>query len=103
MWEKIKLDLADNFRDGDDNILQDYIDRVTADALSISNREDTEENKNLLESEIIQCVEGLYLQRGSEGNKSLNASGVSSTFTNCLEDLRLNIVKAGKRVPFVWN
>lgn len=101
MLEKIKLDLADNFREGDEEILQGYIDRVTTDALSISNRENTEENIKLLESEIIQCVEGLYLQRGSEGNKTLNASGVNSTFTNCLEDLRLNIVKAGKRVPFV--
>ena len=101
MLEKIKLDLADNFRTGDDTILQGYIDRVTADALSISNREDTEDNKKLLESEIMQCVKGLYLQRGGEGNKTLNTSGTNSSFTDCLEDLRHNIVKAGKRVPFI--
>lgn len=101
MLNEIKLDLADNFRTGDESILQEYIDRVTADALSISNREDTDDNKNLLKSEIKQCVKGLYLQRGGEGSKSLNAGGTNSTFTDCLEDLRKNIVKAGKRVPFI--
>lgn len=101
MLEEIKLDLADNFRTGDDEVLQGYIDRVTTDALSISNRENTEDNIELLSSEIKQCVKGLYLQRGGEGNKSLNASGTSSSFTDCFEDLRKNIVKAGKRVPFI--
>lgn len=101
MLEEIKTDLADNFRTGDDGILQEYIDRVTADALSISNRENTEDNINLLKSEIEQCVKGLYLQRGGEGSTSLTSGGTNSSFTNCLEDLRVNIVKAGKRVPFI--
>lgn len=101
MLEKIKLDLADNFRDGDDEILQDYIDRVTTDALSISNRVHTQSNIDLLSTEIEQCVKGLYLQRGGEGSTGMNDGQVSSTFTKCLEDLRVNIVKAGKRVPFI--
>ena len=101
MLEEIKADLADNFREGDDTILQGYIDRVTADALSISNRKDTEANRNLLETEIKQCVKSLYLQRGGEGNTSLTAGGTSSSFKDSLEELRVNIVKAGKRVPFL--
>lgn len=101
MLEEIKQDLADNFRQGDDEILQEYIDRVTTDALSISNRENTEENINLLSSEIKQCVKGMYLQRGGEGSNSLSSAGTNSSFRNCLEDLRINIVKAGKRVPFL--
>ena len=72
MLEEIKTDLADNFREGDDDILQEYIDRVTADALSISNREETEDNINLLKSEIKQCVKALYLQRGGEGSKGIS-------------------------------
>lgn len=101
MLEEIKLDLADNFRIGDDEILQEYIDRVTTDALSISNREETEDNVNLLKSEIKQCVKGLYLQRGGEGSKGISDNGLNTTFTDCYEDLRKNIVKAGKRVPFI--
>ena len=101
MLEEIKLDLADNFRIGDDEILQEYIDRVTADALSISNRENNQDNIDLLSSEIKQCVKGLYLQRGGEGSKGISDNGLNTTFTDCLEDLRTNIVKAGKRVPFI--
>lgn len=101
MLEDIKRDLANNFRTGDDAILQKYIDRVTADALSISNRSNTIGNINLLSSEITRCVKELYLQRGAEGSNSLSDSGVSTSFNKPLEDLRINIVKAGKRVPFI--
>lgn len=101
MLEEIKTDLADNFRTGDDSILQEYIDRVTADALSISNRENNQDNIDLLSSEIKECVKGLYLQRGGEGSTSLTSGGTSSTFRDCFKDLRESIVKAGKRVPFL--
>lgn len=101
MLGDIKRDLADNFREGDDAILNEYIDRVTADALSISNRKATIDNIRLLSSEIKQCVKALYLQRGAEGSKSLSDSGINTAFNNPLEDLRTNIVKAGKRVPFI--
>ena len=94
MLEEIKLDLADNFCTEDDDILQGYIDRATTDALSISNRENTQINIDILKSEIVQCVKSLYLQRGAEGSRSLSDSGVSTSFSNPLEDLRLNIVKA---------
>ena len=101
MLEEIKKDLADNFREGDEEILQEYIERITADALSISNRENTQRNRDLLSTEIKQCVKGLYLQRGGEGSTSLTSGGTSSAFKDCIEDLRVNIVKAGKRVPFL--
>ena len=101
MLGNIKADLAENFKNGDDAILQEYIDRVTTDALSISNRENTQDNINLLSSEIKQCVKALYLQRGGEGSKGISDSGINNTFTNPYEDLRVNIVKAGKRVPFI--
>lgn len=101
MLEGIIADLADNFREGDESILQGYIDRVTTDALSISNRENTEDNINLLSSEIRQCVKGLYLQRGGEGSQGISDSGLNTTFVKCFDDLRESIVKAGKRVPFI--
>ena len=97
----IKEDLAENFREGDEDILQEIIDRVTANALSISNRVNNEKNIELLTNEIQECVKGLYLLRGAEGSKSLNDTGVSTTFTNPIEQMRLEIVKSGKRVPYL--
>ena len=101
MLEEIKTDLADNFRAGDEEILNKYIDEVTADALSISNRKRSAENIALLSSEIKQCVKEKYLQRGAEGSNSLSDSGKSISFSNPIENMRVNIVKAGKRVLFL--
>ena len=99
MLDLLKEDLAENFREGDDEILNNIIDRVTADALSISNRGNTKSNIDLLTNEIQECVKAIYLQRGAEGSNSLRASGVSTAFTNPIERMRLEIVKSGKRVP----
>ena len=100
MLEEIIEDLADNFQTGDEAVLQKYIDETTTSALSISNRTNTPININLLTSEIKKCVKSKYLQRGSEGSKSLNAGGVSSSFENPDEVMRIEIVKSGKRVVF---
>ena len=101
MLEEIKQDLADNFRQGDENVLREYIDETTTDALSISNRKKTRENIELLTSDIKKCVKAKYLQRGSEGSTSLSGSGVSTSFENPTEVMRIEIVKSGKRVPFI--
>lgn len=100
MLEEIKEDLADNFQQGDDEVLQKYIDETTLDALSISNRENTARNIRLLTSDIKKCVKAKYLLRGSEGSKSLSDSGKSTSFENPDEIMRIEIVKAGKRVIF---
>lgn len=101
MLNDIRLDLAENFREGDEAILSKYIDEVSADALSISNREKSHENIKLLSSEIKKCVKSLYLQRGGEGSKSLSDSGKNASFENPYEEMRNSIVKSGKRVPFL--
>lgn len=101
MLEEIKKDLAENFRVGDENVLREYIDETTTDALSISNRKKTPENIKLLTSDIKKCVKAKYLQRGSEGSKSLSDSGVSTSFENPTEIMRIEIVKSGKRVPYL--
>lgn len=101
MLNDIKRDLADNFREGDEAILKKYIDEVTADALSISNRQETDENIEILSIYIKQCVKELYLQRGAEGSKSLSDSGTSTSFTDPIEKMRVNIVKSGKRKFFI--
>ena len=101
MLEEIKKDLADNFQVGDEEVLRQYIDETTTDALSISNRKKTTDNIRLLESDIKKCVKSKYLQRGSEGSNSLSDSGKSTSFNNPTETMRIEIVKAGKRVPFI--
>lgn len=101
MLEEIKKDLADNFQVGDEEVLRQYIDETTTDALSISNRKKTNDNIRLLESDIKKCVKSKYLQRGSEGSNSLSDSGKSTAFNNPTEIMRIEIVKAGKRVPFL--
>lgn len=101
MLEEIKKDLADNFQPGDEEVLRKYIDETTTDALSISNRENNSKNITLLTSDIKKCVKSKYLQRGAEGSNSLNDSGKSTAFQNPTEIMRLEIVKSGKRVPFL--
>lgn len=101
MLEEIKKDLADNFQVGDEEVLRQYIDETTTDALSISNRKKTPDNIRLLESDIKKCVKSKYLLRGSEGSNSLSDSGKSTSFNNPTEIMRIEIVKAGKRVPFL--
>lgn len=101
MLEEIKKDLADNFQPGDEEVLRKYIDETTTDALSISNRERNSKNITLLTSDIKKCVKSKYLLRGAEGSKSLSDSGKSTTFENPTEIMRLEIVKSGKRIPFL--
>lgn len=101
MLEEIKKDLADNFQTGDEEVLRQLIDETTTDALFISNRNKTAKNIQLLESDIKKCVKSKYLQRGAEGSNSLGDSGISTSFNNPSEIMREEIVKAGKRVPFL--
>lgn len=101
MLNDIKKDLADNFREGDEAILKKILDDVTTDALSISNRQETDENIEILSIYIKKCVKELYLQRGSEGSQSLSDGGKSTSFKDPLEEMRVNIVKSGKRRLFI--
>ena len=96
MFDKIKADLADNFKLGDEAVLQSLIDMVTADALFISNRK---VNNGILDFNIAKCVKELYLQRGAEGSNSLSDGGVSTSFNKPLEEMRKDLVSEGKRLP----
>lgn len=97
MLEEIKSELAETFKSGDEAILQVFIDEATTDALSISNRQRSKENIELLKSDIKKCVKSKYLIRGAEGSKSFSNSGSSTSFENPDEVMRTNIVKSGKR------
>lgn len=96
---EIIRDLSDNFRN-DTDVLESILRNMIADALFISNRKDTDENKKILASEIKTATKSLYLLRGTEGNKSLSEMGTSTSFDDVMDKLRKDIVKNGKRVVF---
>lgn len=97
MLESIKSDLGENFNSDDSAVLKDILNKVTTNALFISNRADTPENVDLLEDEISECVKTIYLLRGSEDVKNQSQSGLSNTYKDAYEELRNNIVRNGKR------
>lgn len=95
MLEEIIRDLGDNYSYEDAEILQSIIDRVTAVAQSLSNNQSIELNPY-----IKTCVKAEYLSRGGEGLNSLSESGKGSNFTDNIEKMRNDIVKAGLRKCF---
>ena len=97
MINEIISELGDNYNSDDKSVLNNILEEVTANALTISNRADNTQNKEFLKREIKTCVKGIYLQRGSEGLKSLNQNGTSSSFEDCIEKLRNDIIRNGKR------
>ena len=95
MLEEIKEDLGDNYSDEDEEILQEIINRVTNVAQTLSNNQTDELNPY-----IKTCVKAEYLSRGGEGLNSLNESGKSSAFTDNIEKMRNDIIRAGLRKCF---
>ena len=97
MLNEIINELGDNYNSSDTSVLETILDEVTANALTISNRDETIDNKLLLKQEIKSCVKGIYLQRGAEGLNSLSERGISSNFNDSIEKLRNDIIRNGKR------
>lgn len=97
MINEIVSELGDNYNPDDANVLNNILEEVTANALTISNLENNIQNQEYLKQEIKSCVKGIYLQRGSEGLKNLNQSGTNSSFNDCIEKLRNDIIRNGKR------
>lgn len=97
MLDEIKSELGDNYNSSDESILENLLEEVTANALTISNSEDNARNREFLKQEIKTCVKGIYLQRGAEGLASLSQSGVSSNFNDSMDKLRNDIIRNGKR------
>lgn len=97
MLNEIINELGDNYNSSDESVLSIILDEVTANALTISNREESTVNKELLKREIKTCVKGIYLQRGAEGLNNLSERGTSSNFNDCIDRLRNDIIRNGKR------
>lgn len=95
MLDEIIEDLGDNYNNADEDILQSIINRVTTVAQTLSNNDSDE-----LTPYIKTCVKAEYLSRGGEGLSSLSESGVNSNFTDNIEKMRSDIIKAGLRRCF---
>ena len=91
---KIKTDLAENYKDNNDSVLNDIYDEVSSIASNISNRDKSDEK---LFPYIKKAVKATYLLRGGEGLLSLSQSGVSSSFEDIIDKLRNDIIKNGLR------
>lgn len=97
MLNEIIIELGDNYNSDDENVLEQILEEVTSNALTISNVENSAKNIEYLRQEIKSCVKGIYLQRGSEGLKSLSQNGTNSSFNDCMDKLRNDIIRNGKR------
>ena len=95
MLEEIIDDLGENYKVEDEEILQEIVDRVTNVAQTLSNNQTSELNPY-----IKTCAKAEYLSRGGEGLGSLSESGKSSNFTDNIEKMRSDIIKAGLRKCF---
>ena len=100
MLEEIINELGDNYNSSDKSVLNEILEEVTANALTISNRAKNDETKDFLKPEIKSCVKGIYIQRGAEGLNSLSERGKSSSFNDCMGKMRNDIIKNGKRVCY---
>ena len=100
MLNEIINELGDNYNSNDESVLEAILEEVTANALTISNRKDNAENKLFLKQEIKSCVKGIYLQRGGEGLNSLSERGTSSSFNDCMDKMRNDIIRNGKRLCY---
>lgn len=93
MLDEIINELGSNYNTNDEEVLEQILNRITTNALFISNG-NSEEN---LREEIIECVKSIYLQRGSEDVLSQSQSGLSNQFKDAIAEMRNNIIKNGKR------
>ena len=91
MLNEIIAELGAYYDEKDNNLLNSILEETTNNALFLSNLDNNEDNKNLLKSEIKECVKTIYLRRGTEHNQSLNANGENVTFIDPYEKLRENV------------
>ena len=92
---KIIDDLGENYRNGDEEVLEDIYNEISSIASNTSNRDKNDEK---LFPYIKDAVKAKYLARGGEGINSINESGKSLSFKNIIDEMNTNIVKAGLRL-----
>ena len=98
VFNEIVADLADNYVSTDESVLKNILSDVIEDALSVSNRVYSENNLQILKSNIKKATKSIYLLRGVEDVKSNSQSGLSNTYDNVMETMMWDIIRQNKRV-----
>lgn len=84
MIDLLKKDLADNYHDKDDVVINNMIDHYSMIASNASNRK---KDDKVLEPYIFLAVKEAYLRRGDEGTTASNEGGLSSSYIDIEEKL----------------
>lgn len=85
MVNKLKFDLADNYRIEDEVILKEYITLYSQIASQTSNRDVYDEK---IKPYVYLAVKKAYLRRGEEGIVSSNEGGHTKSYVDIEEKLR---------------
>lgn len=88
MKEKIIADLSVNFKDGDDSIIENYIELYSSIASDNSNRKKDDEK---LYPYIYEAVKEAYLKRGDEGSSSSTEGSLSASYIDIVEKLKKDV------------
>ncbi len=88
MKEKIIASLGFNFKNGDDNIIEDFIDDYSIIASNNSNRKKDDEK---LYPYIKEAVIEAYLRRGDEGSSSSTEGSLSATYVDIEQKLAKSV------------
>lgn len=83
--ETLKKDLAENYHDDTDEVIEEYIKLYTTIASNTSNRKKTDEK---LYPYIYEAVKESYLRRGDEGTLSSNEGGLGAGYVDIVEKLK---------------
>ena len=94
MLEEIKRQLGANYRQSDEQLLLELIQKYTAVALNISNRN----SEQGLEMYIADAVISHYIRLGNEGLNSSNEASISYVYVDIQNKMRNDIVKNGMRL-----
>lgn len=90
MKEKIIADLGVNFKNGDDSIIENYIELYSSIASDNSNRKIDDKK---LYPYIYTAVKEAYLRRGDEGSSSSTEGSISTSYVDIEEKLAKDVRK----------
>lgn len=88
MKQKVITDLGANFKDGDDSIIEEYINLYSSIASANSNRDKDDE---ILYPFIYEAVKEAYLRRGDEGSSSSTEGSLSASYIDIVEKLKNDV------------
>lgn len=93
MKEKIIMDLSDNFKTGDEEIIEEYVKLYGTIASNISNRKVDDEK---LYPYIYNAVKAAYIRRGGEGKASETVGSISESYEDIEDKLKKDVIAVRK-------